>query len=97
MTFSEVTEFDWDEGNIEKSNIKHGIKPTESEEVFFQKPLILFPDVEHSKNEERFIALGMTKKGRKLIISYTMRKNKIRIISTRVQNKKERSIYEKEI
>lgn len=97
MTFSKITEFEWDEGNIDKSWKKHGITPIESEEIFFQKPLLLFPDTKHSAKESRFIALGRTKQGKQLVISYTMRKDKIRIISARMQNKKERNIYEKEV
>lgn len=97
MTYPQVTVFDWNEGNIEKSRIKHGITPIESEEVFFQKPLLLFPDTKHSSKEKRFIALGRTKNNIWLIISYTMREEKIRIISARMQNQKERKIYEKEV
>ncbi|MBU1071048.1 BrnT family toxin, partial [Patescibacteria group bacterium] len=45
--------------------------------------------------EKRFRSLGRTNKNRKLFISYTIRNQKIRIISARDQNKKERRIYEK--
>ncbi|HIE24125.1 MAG TPA: BrnT family toxin, partial [Candidatus Korarchaeota archaeon] len=49
----------------------------------------------HSKEEERFILLGKTKKERVLFVVFTIRNDKIRIISVRDINKKERRLYEK--
>jgi len=49
----------------------------------------------HSQVEERFIILGKTRKDRLLYVVLTKRANKIRIISARDINKKERYIYEK--
>jgi len=97
MTFNKLTEFDWDEGNFKKNWNKHRITHIESEEIFFNKPLLLFPDAKHSGKEKRFIALGRSKEGKWLFVSHTIRDEKIRIISSRLQNKKERGIYEKEI
>jgi uncharacterized protein len=87
--------FDWDEGNKTKNYQKHQITYKECEEVFFNKPLINNLDEKHSQYEKRFRSLGRTNKNRKLFISYTIRNQKIRIISARDQNKKERRIYEK--
>jgi hypothetical protein len=33
--------FDWDEGNFAKSETKHGVTDRESEEIFFNTPLIV--------------------------------------------------------
>jgi hypothetical protein len=33
--------FEWDEGNSGKSEKKHGVTDRESEEIFFNKPLIV--------------------------------------------------------
>ena len=87
--------FDWNQGNIDKNWGKHGVRYKETEEVFFNKPLRTLEDVKHSQKESRFVALGITNKGRKLYIIFTIRNGKIRVISARNQSKKEREIYAK--
>lgn len=89
--------FDWDQANIEKNWARHKVHYKEAEEIFFNKPLKIFPDKEHSKKEKRFLALGFTKSKRKLAIIFTIREQKIRVISVRDQSKKERKIYEKTV
>jgi uncharacterized DUF497 family protein len=91
----ECTGFNWDKYNIQKSWEKHKISPVESEQVFFNQPLIVVEDIKHSQKEERFYVLGRTDKDRRLFIAFTIRKKQIRIISSRDMNKKEREIYEK--
>lgn len=91
----EVLEFEWDKGNIGK-NRKHKVEESESEEAFFDEDRIIFKDIFHSKDEERFILLGKTKQERSLYVIFTLRKNKIRIISARNINKREAHLYEKE-
>jgi len=88
-----LKEFVWDKGNIDKNLVKHKVDFREAEEIFFNKPVKFYPDKRHSQKEERFIALGITNKSRKLTIIFTKRKNKIRIISARDQNKRERRLY----
>jgi len=85
--------FDWDKGNLEKNWKRHKVFYRETEEVFLNKPLLIFPDIKHSSGEERFQALGMTNEKRKLSIFFTIRESKIRIISARDQNNKERKKY----
>ena len=87
--------FDWDKGNLEKSWEKHKVHFKEAEEVFFSKPLKIFPDKKHSKKENRYVAFGITNLKRKLTIIFIIRKNKIRVISARNQSKKERKEYVK--
>ena len=87
--------FEWDEGNSEKNWEKHKVHFREAEEVFFNKPLKIFPDKKHSNKEGRFTAFGINNKDRKLTIIFTVRKNKIRVISARDQSRKERPVYVK--
>jgi uncharacterized protein len=87
--------FDWDEGNKYKNVKKHLVSNKESEELFFNKPIFFFKDSRHSKIEKRFLAYGKTNEGRLLIATFTMRGEKLRVISARDMNKKERAIYEK--
>ncbi len=94
--FGKETEFEWDQGNIGKNKKKHKAEDQESEEVFFDENKVTFSDVLHSaENEERFRIIGKTKKGRLLLIVFTKRDNKIRIISARDVNRKEVPLYEK--
>lgn len=86
--------FDWNKGNIDKNLEKHKVNFRECEEIFFNKPLKTFYDIKHSQKENRFIALGITDKGRKLYIAFTIRNKKIRVISTRDMSRKERKLYE---
>ena len=88
--------FDWDEGNISKNWDNHKVAPSESEQIFFNRPLIVAEDQKHSQLEERFFALGITDARKYLFTAFTIRKNCIRIISSRDMSKKERSIYEKQ-
>jgi len=87
--------FQWDRYNIQKNLEKHNVSPIESEQAFFNRPLIVVQDVQHSQDEERFYALGKTDQGRRLFVAFTIRKKLIRVISSRDMNKKERKIYER--
>ena len=64
------------------------------EEVFFNLPLLLQSDDAHSQKEPRYYVLGHTIAGRRLFIAFTIREDKIRVISARDMSKKERKIYE---
>ncbi len=92
----EVSGFEWDAGNRNKNLVKHNVTNEECEEVFFDQRKIVMKDVIHSESEERYTLIGQTKKERLLNIIFTMRKNKIRIISARDLNKKHYRLYEKE-
>jgi len=85
--------FDWDTGNQAKSLSKHGITNQEAEETFFNFKQVL-PDLRHSQAEQRFGMLGKTNIERVLFLSFTIRRQRIRIISARPADKKERTIYE---
>jgi len=85
--------FQWDKGNKDKNWQKHKVADKECEEIFFDRDKKLYKDKLHSKKEERFILLGKTKKERLLYTVFTIRNKKIRVISSRDINKKERRLY----
>jgi len=87
--------FEWDKGNSDKNWIKHNVSNKEAEEIFLNKPLKTFRDTKHSQLEIRYFALGATNNGRYLYTTFTLRKERVRIISARNQSKKERKFYEK--
>lgn len=94
ITFDNIIGFDWDKGNIDKNLIKHKVSSKGTEGLFKNTPLLINTDKKHSTKEEpRFLGLGKTDSGRKLFISFTLRKDKIRIISARVMSKRERKLY----
>lgn len=95
--FGGIKEFEWDKGNIDKSYEKHGITPKESEEIFLDENLKVTRDIRHSQREKRFIGLGKTFEKKILFVVFSIRKNKIRIISARKANKKERRKYGQKI
>jgi len=95
IDLTNITGFQWDDGNARK-NEKHGVSTAESEQVFFNAPLLMLEDAKHSVSEPRFHALGKTDDGRLLHITFTLREDgeKIRVISARDMHRKEREIYD---
>lgn len=89
--------FDWDLGNSMKC-LKHGVSVDDIEFIFVHGPVIA-PDIIHSVNEMRFIAIGRNKAGRPLFVAFTFRlrgeKRLIRPVSARFMHKKEVEAYEK--
>ena len=92
---NEITGFDWDDGNRDKNWIKHQVSNVECEEIFFNLPLPIAVAKKHSQLEMRYYALGKTNAKRELFIAFTLRENKIRVISARDMSKKESEIYGK--
>lgn len=90
---AECTGFEWDDGNKDKNWISHQVASSECEEIFFNQPLVVADNTLHSKDENRYYALGQTNTGRLLFISFTIRKKLIRIISARDMSRKERKVY----
>jgi uncharacterized DUF497 family protein len=89
-------EFEWDEANKNKIWLKHKVSSEECEEAFATEYLFKQPDELHSDKENRHILVSKTKKARFLFIVYTLRKNKVRVVSARGMHKKELGFYEKE-
>ena len=94
--FPEPLEFDWDEGNSYKNLEKHDVASFEAEEIFWTPELAPIGKqvAPQTRGEERFGALGVTKNGRCLFVSFTIRRGKIRVISARSMSKTERVLYE---
>ena len=92
----EPLSFDWNEGNLRKNLERHGVTAQEIEEAFFDPEKKLLDDPLHSGSEERYILLGQTKEGRVLFVVFTIRRQRIRAISARDLNRRERPLYEEE-
>ena len=63
--------------------------------TIFGDPLeVTIPDPEHSEDESRFLSVGLSADARLLVVAYTEREGRIRIIHARVAAPKERRAYE---
>lgn len=91
---AQCTGFEWDEGNADKNWLLHRVSCLECEEVFFRRPLVTAKDEKHSSKEPRGFALGITNAGRRLFIAFTIRGDRIRVISARDMSRRERRIYD---
>lgn len=87
-------EFDWDQWNLQKNEVKHGVSSLEAESIFFDSKIKIFEDLKHSSSQEtRFVCYGKSNESRVLMVGFTMRRSKIRIITARTASKKERAVY----
>lgn len=90
-----VEGFEWDAGNSEKNWLRHRVRQVEAEQVLLNRPLLLAPDVRHTGQEARFFTLGMTDRARGLAVVFTVRANRVRVISARPMSRRERRAYAK--
>ena len=72
----------------------HVIIMDDKEKIFFNLPLIVADDEKHSKKEKRYYTLGHTDIKRLLFVAFTIRKDRIRVISARNMSRKERKVYQ---
>lgn len=87
--------FEWDKNKAALNKRKHGISFEEASTVFYDDNALEFDDPDHSKDEDRFIMLGLSFKTRMLVVNHCLRKSGsiIRIISSRKATKKEARRY----
>ncbi len=95
-----ISGFEWDKGNLEKCR-KHGISLKEIERFFRQESIYIPPDYKHSEKEQRFLAIGKSRKGKPMFVVFTLRSDegegqRIHPISARFMHDKEARKYEKE-
>lgn len=97
--FDTIEGFEWNEGNREKCQ-KHGVSIDEIESLFAGE-VHVFPDVRHSEQETRFLAIGRTQAGRHVFLAFTLREGRagklIRPISARYMHATEVMHYEAQI
>ncbi len=86
--------FEWDEEKAKANLKKHRVSFDEATTVFSDPFSITIPDPDHSVDEQRYIDLGSSDKGRVLVVVYTERGSNIRIISCRKATSSERKLYE---
>jgi uncharacterized DUF497 family protein len=86
--------FEWDGAKAHSNERKHGVTFDEAATVLGDPQSITIADPMHSAVEDRFVDVGYSDRGRLLIVSYTERSGRIRIISCRKATSIERAVYE---
>lgn len=89
--------FEWDNLKAERNKKKHGISFKEAETVFSDPLAIIFDDEWHSTAEVREIIIGLSNDNRLLLVCFTERADKVRLISARETTKKECQDYEENV
>ncbi len=88
--------FEWDPRKERENIRKHEVSFEEATTIFGDPLAGTIPDPDHSADEERCIDIGQSNKKRILLVVYTERRNKIRIISARLATHSECKAYEEE-
>lgn len=91
---SECTGLQWDAGNADKNWELHQVSQAECEQIFFNRPILVAPDDQHSQGERRYGALGQTNARRRLAVIFTIRGALVRVISARDMSRRERKVHE---
>jgi uncharacterized DUF497 family protein len=86
--------FEWDPVKARLNLQKHGVSFLEAVSAFMDELSVTVSDRNHSEDEERFLLLGCSEAERLLVIAHTDRGDRIRIISAREANRRERRQYE---
>jgi uncharacterized protein len=86
--------YEWDDDKAVGNLSKHQVSFDEAKTVFDDPLYVDFYDPDHSEDEERYLIVGESNQGRLLIVSYTERKDAIRVISAREVTRSEREAYE---
>ena len=89
-------EFEWDPRKAAKNLRKHRVSFNEAATVFGDPLSTTVPDPDHSMAENRYIIIGVSNRRRVVMVAYTERGERIRIISARELTRAEREAYEEE-
>ena len=87
-------QFEWNEVKAASNLDKHGMSFAEAMTVFGDPLEVTIPDPDHSIEEYRFLSIGRSEAGRMLVLAYTERGGRVRLISARAATPGERRRYE---
>ena len=86
--------FEWDDDKAKRNLAKHGVSFEEASTVFGDPFELVIHDPLHSQEEDRFVSLAESIQRRLLVVVFTERGDRIRIISARKATRRERRKYE---
>ena len=87
-------EFEWDPDKADSNLQKHDVSFDEAATAFADPLSLTIPDPDHSGEEDRFVLLGETYHRRLIVVVFTERGERFRIISARLAARRERRSYE---
>lgn len=86
-------DFEWDETKNQTNIRKHGVS-FETARRIFEGPVLSWLDVRRVYGEDRYISVGSIGAGALLVVAYTVRNRRVRLISARPASRKERQAYD---
>ena len=86
-------DFEWDGEKARRNVERHRVSFEEAATVFDEPLFVTFVDDEHSIDEERYITIGLSNRGRLLMLAHADRHQRIRLISARRATAKEEEFY----
>ncbi|HVY94621.1 MAG TPA: BrnT family toxin [Bryobacteraceae bacterium] len=86
--------FEWDEEKARRNLRKHGVAFDEAVTVFDDEMAATIDDPDHSTEERRFVTIGWSDRSRLLVVCHCDRPDRIRLISARAANRRERRYQE---
>jgi uncharacterized DUF497 family protein len=90
-------EFEWDDAKAKANLKKHGVSFAEALTVFVDPLARIFDDPDHSENEVREIIVGYSTKPRLLVVGFTERSRRVRLIHARRATKPEQKRHEENV
>jgi uncharacterized DUF497 family protein len=90
----DTDEFEWDPYKAAANLQRHGVSFEEAATVFDDELALTVPDAAHSYDELREFTIGVSRTGRLIAMAHTLRGDRIRIISARPAERRERRQYE---
>jgi uncharacterized DUF497 family protein len=87
-------EFEWDPDKAVANVKKHGVEFAEAMTIFGDPLELTIADPDHSEDEHRCLSIGHSAAGRLIVVSYTERAGRTRIINAREASAQERKNYE---
>jgi uncharacterized protein len=90
-------EFEWDDAKAAANLAKHGVAFDEALTVFDDPLAAIFYDEQHSSREIRELIIGQSVQGRLVLVCFSERAKRVRIINARPATKRERRDYEENV
>ena len=87
-------EFEWNPRKAAENLRKHKVSFQEAATVFGDFLSTTASDPDHSAEEHRYITIGLSNRGRLLMVAHAESRERIRIISARTLTRSERRAYE---
>jgi hypothetical protein len=86
--------FDWDPPKARPTLRRRNIGFEEATSALDDWRQVTIEDVEHSSDEQRWRTIGLSDQARVLVVTWTVRGGRVRVISARRATKRERNAYQ---